>query len=198
VPEYLKIPVLRQQAKLAFREPTAFITPVLDGVVTDFYEWQGAGYVEGRPPLSAMHSQREYFSRIYFGFNLDQLYLRFDPAAAVADDVLDTPEVHVQFIEPRPAKLIFRLDLPEPPLLTLMHSQDGTSFGTARTYDSIRRKKVIELAVPFKDLGFGPGMQVRFVVRVMQGDLELERIPHERHVTFTVPDQTFEGAMWRA
>jgi len=35
-------------------------------------------------------------------------------------------------------------------------------------------------------------------VRVMQGDLELERIPHERHVTFTVPDQTFEGAMWRA
>src|SRR3989441_476929 len=198
VPEYLKIPVLRQQAKLAFREPTAFITPVLDGVVTVFYEWQGAGYVEGRPPLSAMHSQGEYFSRIYFGFNLDQLSLRFDPAAAVADDVLDTPEVHVQFIEPRPAKLIFRLDLPEPPLLTLMHSQDGTSFGTARTYDSIRRKKVIELAVPFKDLGFGPGMQVRFVVRMMQGDLELERIPHERHVTFTVPDQTFEGAMWRA
>jgi hypothetical protein len=79
-----------------------------------------------------------------------------------------------------------------------MHSQDGTSFGVARTYDSIRRKKVIELAVPFKDLGFGQGMQVRFVVRVMQGDLELERVPHERHVTFTVPDQTFEGAMWRA
>src|SRR2546426_1784612 len=47
------------------------------------------------------------------------------------------------------------------PYTTLFRS----SFGTARTYDSIRRKKVIELAVPFKDLGFGPGMQVRFVVR---------------------------------
>jgi len=35
-------------------------------------------------------------------------------------------------------------------------------------------------------------------VRVMQGDIELERIPREQHVTFTVPDQTFEGAMWRA
>jgi alpha-amylase/alpha-mannosidase (GH57 family) len=198
VPEYLKISVLRQRGKLAFREPTAFITPVLDGVVTDFYEWQGAGYVEGRRALSAMHTPREFFSRIYFGFNLDQLYLRFDPAPAVAEGALDTPDVHVQFSEPRPAKLIFRLDMPEPPLLTLKHSQDGASFSVARTYDSIRRKKVIELAVPFKDLEFGPGMQVRFVVRVMQGDLELDRIPHERHVTFTVPDHTFEGAMWRA
>ncbi|TLY21699.1 MAG: glycoside hydrolase, partial [Nitrospirae bacterium] len=198
VPEFLKVPVLRQRAKLAFREPTGFIRPVLDGVVTDFYEWQGAGYVEGRPSLSAMHIRSEFFSRIYFGFNLDQLYLRFDPAASAANDALGAPEVHVQFIEPRPAKLIFRLDLPEPPLLTLMHSQDGTSFGVARTYDSIRRKKVIELAVPFKDLGLDPGTQVRFVVKVMQGGLELARIPHERHVSFTVPDQTFEGAMWRA
>jgi len=195
VPEYLKISVLRQRAKLAFRGPTALITPVLDGVVTDFYEWQGAGYVEGRPPLSAMHNRREFFSRIYFGFNLDHLYLRFDPAASAADDA---PEVHVQFIEPRPAKLIFRLDLPEPAQFTLMHSPDGTSPPSARTYDSIRRKKVIELAVPFKDLGLDPGMLVRFVVKVMQGNLELERIPHEQHVTFTVPDQTFEGAMWRA
>src|SRR5206468_11254646 len=97
-------------------------------------------------PLRAMHSRAEFFSRIYFGFNLNQLCLRFDPAAALADDAVDTPEVLVQFIEPRPAKLIFRLELPEPPLLTQMHSQDGTSFGIARTYDSIRRKKVIELA----------------------------------------------------
>jgi hypothetical protein len=194
----MKVPVLHQRAKLAFREPTAFITPVLDGVVTDFYEWQGAGYVEGRPSLSAMHIRSEFFSRIYFGFNLDQFYLRLDPLTLGEGAESDTPEVHVQFIEPRPAKLIFRLDLPEPSVLTLMLSQDGASLTAARTYDTIRRKKVIELAVPFKDLGLDPGTHVRFVVKVMQGDLELDRIPHERHVSFTVPDQTFEGAMWRA
>src|SRR5207245_7209589 len=122
----------------------------------------------------------------------------FDPAVSAADGALGTPEVHVQVIEPRPAKLIFRLDLPDPSQFTLVHSPDGSSPPSTRTYDSIRRKKVIELAVPFKDLGLDPGMQVRFAVSVMQGDLELERIPHEQHVTFTVPDQTFEGAMWRA
>src|SRR5207249_4765906 len=181
----LKVPVLRQRAKLAFREPTAFITPVLDGVVTDFYEWQGAGYVEGRPSLSAMHIRSEFFSRIYFGFNLDQLYLRFDPAASAANDALEAPEVHVQFIEPRPAKLIFRFDLPEPPLLTLMHSQDGASFGVARTYDSIRRKKVIELAVPFKDLGLDPGTLVGFVLAVGQVRVEGERFAAEVRVSLT-------------
>jgi hypothetical protein len=31
----------------------------------------------------------------------------------------------------------------------------------------------------------------------MRGDLELDRIPSHRPLAFTVPDHTFEGAMWK-
>lgn len=197
VPEFLKVPVLRQAAKMDIREPSALIAPALDGIVTDFYEWQGAGYVNGRPPLSSMHNRREYFSRVYFGFSLDQFYLRLDPLPPDETDDGGPVDVHVHFLEPRPAKLVFRLDLPDPPQFTLRLSPDGTAFEPARSFDTIRRKKVIELAVPFKELGLHTGMRVQLVVTVVRGDLELDRIPHHRPLAFTVPDQTFEGAMWK-
>ncbi len=94
-----------------------------------------------------------------------------------------------------------------------MHQREQGRLGQVEPKDQLGRPRHDELhvhlgggAIPnfnkrgvrFKDLGFGQGMQVRVVVRVMHGDLELERVPHERHVTFTVPDQAFEGAMWRA
>jgi alpha-amylase/alpha-mannosidase (GH57 family) len=197
VPEFLKVPVLRQTSKMDIREPSALIAPALDGIVTDFYEWQGAGYVTGRPPLSSMHQRREFFSRLYFGFSLDQFYLRLDPLPSDETDDGGPTDVHVYFIEPKPARLVFRLDLPDPPQFTLWLSADGTAFEPARSFDTIRRKKVIELAIPFKELGLHAGMRVQLVVTVMRGDLELDRIPSHRPLAFTVPDHTFEGAMWK-
>ncbi|MEK6602892.1 MAG: glycoside hydrolase family 57 protein [Nitrospirota bacterium] len=197
VPEFLKVPVLRQTSKMDIREPSALIAPALDGIVTDFYEWQGAGYVTGRQPLSSMHSRREYFSRLYFGFSLEQFYVRLDPLPPEETGDGGSADVHVYFIEPKPARLVFRLDLPDPPHFTLWLSADGTAFEPARSFDTIRRKKVIELAVPFKELGLQAGTRVQFVVTVMQGDLELDRIPAHRPLAFTVPDHTFEGAMWK-
>jgi len=166
--------------------------------------------VDGRPHLSSMHNRTEYFHRIYFGFNLECFYLRLDAlpfgkapeSEASSDEFLEEtegqPDVHVHFIEPKQAKLVFRLDLPDPPQFTLFLSPDGTALSPGRIYDTIRRKKVIELAVPFKDLGLDSGMRVRFVVKVMRGDLELDRIPPQQPLAFTVPDHTFEGSMWRA
>jgi hypothetical protein len=70
-------------------------------------------------------------------------------------------------------------------------------FLPVRTLPSISRKKIIELALPFKDLDVKPGARVHLVVKVMQGDIELERYPQDRPLTFTVPDHTFEASMWR-
>ncbi len=209
VPEFLKIPVMRPGARTAVREPTALITPSLDGIVTDFYEWQGAGSVDCRPPLSSMHKGPVLFSRIYFGFSLEQFYVRLDPLPSeeggggqpleesVAQELRESPEVHIHFVEPRPVKLVFRLDLPDPPRFALWAGADGSAFAFVRTYDSIRRKKIIELAMPFKDLALHPQARVHLVIKVMRGGLELERFPRDRPLAFTVPDHTFEGSMWK-
>src|SRR5207249_6950529 len=76
VPEFLLLPIWhRPSMEAVVQKPVALIAPCIDGVVTNFYEWRGAGYIEGRPPLTAMYKGTAVFNRIYFGFSLEYLYL---------------------------------------------------------------------------------------------------------------------------
>ena len=208
VPEFLKNPVWRRVGtEVTIREPVALISPCIDGIVSDFYEWRGAGYMDGRAPLSAMYKGPPVFSRVYFGFNFDQFYLRLDPAEESRDSESSDAdshrhstetEVHVQFLEPRPAELVFALNQPDPPQFTLHGSVDGINVLPVRAYDTIRRKKIIELAVPLKDLSVELGSEIQLVIKVMAGGLERERLPQHQPLVLKVPDHTFEATMWKA
>ncbi|MEP6600486.1 MAG: glycoside hydrolase family 57 protein [Nitrospirota bacterium] len=212
VPEFLLLPIWhRPSMEAVVQKPVALIAPCIDGVVTNFYEWRGAGYIEGRPPLTAMYKGTAVFNRIYFGFSLEYLYLRFDPAEAGSRSVPPTgeapvgesggamaPVVHVQFLEPHHLKLVFALDLSEPARFRVLKSSDGISFFPGGTYDTIRRKKIIELMVPLKDLGLRLGSSAHIVIKVMDGGLERERLPQYEPLVLQVPDETFEATMWKA
>src|SRR5690349_15038994 len=59
-------------------QPLSLLHPTLDGLVTDFFEWRGAGTINPNPPLGAMWKAEGLFSAISFGCDLEHLYLRLD------------------------------------------------------------------------------------------------------------------------
>src|SRR6185503_7341942 len=142
VPEFLLQPIWRRQiVEATVQEPVALIDPCIDGLVTDFYEWRGAGCIDARPPLSAMYTRPGLFSRVYFGFNLEHFFLRFDPVdvrpgeetppdngLVASDEDMAATVVQVQFLEPNHLKLVFSLDDSQPERFTLFKSSDGISF----------------------------------------------------------------------
>ena len=65
-----------------------------------------------------------------------------------------------------------------------------------RSYETIAWGKILELSVPFADLGFGAGEKVRFFATVRDARLELMRFPGEGMLELTVPDEHFEAEMW--
>jgi hypothetical protein len=210
VPEFLLLPIWQGRSQDAqVQQPMALISPCVDGLVTDFYEWRGAGFIVARPVLSAMYTEPALFSRVYFGCSLDQLFMRFDFAEISSNETQEAMavltgdngggpplDVVVQLLEPHHAKLVFRLNAPEK--LQLFKSIDGINFVPERVYDSIRRKKIIEFAVPLKDLGCDPGSAAQVVIKVLEGGLERERLPSSQSLTISVPDETFEAKMWKA
>ena len=213
VPEFLLQPIWqRQSGRATVQEPVSLIDPCIDGIVTDFYEWRGAGYIDGQPPLSAMYRGPGIFTRVYFGFNLEHFFLRFDPLdvrsceetppddgpPVEADEKTAAPVVQVQFLEPNHLKLVFSLEPSAPERFTLFKSSDGISFFSAATYESIRRRKIIELRAPLKDLGVQLGSTVHLVIKVLTAGLERERLPPYHPLTLRVPDQSFEATMWKA
>ena len=87
--------------------PLALLNPSIDGLVTDFFEWRGAGRIKTQPPLGAMWKAVGVLTDIQFGWSLDQLYLRLDPdeqsqtreAGLTVELQLQTPEhlYHLSF-----------------------------------------------------------------------------------------------------
>ncbi len=80
-PEALARPILRGQDGELLEPPANQIHPVLDGEVTSYFEWLGAGRY--RPDLrsGAMHGGRVPFTEMFYGSDGEFLYVRLDGAS---------------------------------------------------------------------------------------------------------------------
>jgi hypothetical protein len=197
VPESLNHSVM-DASRLAtvqpIRLPVRLISPTIDGVVTSFFEWRGAGSIDPAPPLGAMWKSSDLFGQIVFGFNLEALFVRLDlqkPAVYAGFCV----EIHIASGAIR-HKAVFPLVLDGLERLTLW-TATADSYQQKGQYDSIAFRKIIELGIPFKDLDFDAGQEVKFSIAVTQEGLEIERYPRHHPVVFRVPDRNFEATMWR-
>src|ERR1041385_2887363 len=177
--------------------PLALLSPSLDGRVTDFVEWRGAGRIKTQPPLGAMWKAEGVLTEIQFGWSLDQLYLRLDPdeqsqtrqAGLTVELQLQTPEhlYHASFPLTSSVTNQFLLSL----------KVASGSWQELGTYQSICHGKIVELAVPFKDMQLTPGQEFHMTILVLERHLEIARYPHHKPATLLVPGPEFEANLWR-
>jgi hypothetical protein len=177
--------------------PLALLNPSLDGLVTNFFEWHGAGRINPQPPLGAMWKAEGVLTDIHFGWSLDRLYLRLDPdeqsqprqAGLTVELQLQTPE-HLYHMS-------FSLAPSESAQFLLSKKLTDGSWQEIGPYQSICHRKIVELAVPFKDLQLTAGQELRMNILVMEHRLEVARYPHHKPATFLVPGPEFEANLWR-
>ncbi len=196
-PDFLNEPLVRMREPDSVRQPVGLLSPILDGLVSDFFEWREAGTIDPSPPLGAMWRSNRLFTYLGFGFSLETLFLRLDPDETLVSE-RTAPEVEVRLhTSTATHKLTFSLAPPGPDSFTLFVASSGGPFAQVGRFTSICRREVIELAVRFKELNLEAGQDVRMSVIVMQDGLEVERYPRQHPVALTVPDQDFEARMWR-
>ena len=69
----LSVPAASPEADLRDQRRSPCYTPPSMDIVTDFFEWRGAGTIKTQPPLGAMWKAEGLFTAIQFGWSLDQL-----------------------------------------------------------------------------------------------------------------------------
>ena len=84
-PESLQRPV-RERAPRAFLLPAAPVRPVVDGRVTDYFEWLPAGRADAGS--GTMQSSSRLVRELWFGSDGERLHLRLDPADPPASNSL--------------------------------------------------------------------------------------------------------------
>lgn len=199
-PEQLNQPLCRVAAQPDtdhVTQPLALLAPTIDGLVTDFFEWRGAGSIRTQPPLGAMWKADGLFTSIQFGWSLDQFSLRFD-----LDEMTHARQsglrVEIALQGPRDTfRLTFSLTPSGPQQFTLFQAAGPDAWQEIGPYHSISRRTILELAVPWKDLHLEQGQEVRMWIVVLEHDLEAARYPHHRPAVLTVPGPEFEAGLWR-
>ncbi len=77
-PEELSRPILRVAVPAVQVDPSGAIRPRIDGEVSSYFEWIGAGSYRVDERSGSMHGKRFVVKEVYFGSDGDQLFLRVD------------------------------------------------------------------------------------------------------------------------
>lgn len=191
VPAHLLEPISAEEHKAFVTPPKNFITPRLDGEVTTYFEWQGAGVFNPRELGGAMHQVSHFMEDLRFGFDLDHFYLRMSMRPAPWQLIETGHRFHILLMHPK----MLRLSIDQADSFELLESIEGEWKSHGRR-NTVCCGKIIELALPWKDIGAKPGEILRFQVQILKDEMVLETSPEERTIPVEVPDEDFELKMW--
>ncbi|MCX6339155.1 MAG: glycoside hydrolase family 57 protein [Candidatus Aureabacteria bacterium] len=200
VPEALDTPIINLGRVRVAHEPKAFLKPTIDGRESSYYEWVDAGHYRAARSDTTMCKTEAFIKAICYGFDERTLFLRIDPLKREELRNDTDYHIHLHFTKPRECRISFSLNQKKimNPEFKLCHREASGRYGRRVSYTTIAIDRIIELAIPFRDLGFKKREEVCFYLQVKSGTLELERHPHGGYISFTVPAEDFELERWTA
>jgi len=173
-------------------EPIDFITPTIDGRMTDYFEWKPAGFYQVGHSGGSMHQVDTVLKSFYYGFDLDHLYFRLDVNTPISDKAIEELGFKIVFLAPEKREV----------QLNLMAGGKIREFsvllpGSRETLTTAAASKIIELSVPLTSLHLPKDYaNLEFVILVQKNNLEIERWPYQSSVILPRPSEDFTLKTW--
>jgi alpha-amylase/alpha-mannosidase (GH57 family) len=182
--------------------PTGFIAPSLDGEVTSYFEWIGAGCVEAGAAAGAMHQvapRAATLTLVEFGFDLDNLFVRVDASKPMREVLALGLHVSLKFLKPVGIQVVagWRDGVPEATLLERGETHER-SMPVGCLGLGVAAGRILEIRVPFDCLGLRAGQATAFIIALRHGTEELEHHPRHRAIEVAIPGAEFASANWTA
>ena len=165
-PEELSRPILRISARDECVAPSGAVHPVIDGEVTSYFEWLGAGLYRVDERGGSMHGKKFLVSEVQFGSDGASFYLRVDfrPGTEMELSGMEA-RVNLQALDgalPFAATIRFEG--------AAVHGPEGVQCAFAR---------VLEAQFPLAAAGVLGGRGLRFQLSLWQGGLPLDAVPQQ-------------------
>jgi len=190
-PDDLHLPIKAVRRENPVLPPTEFIAPKIDGVVTSYFEWISAGvYQTEAGTTGTMHRAQNFLKSIYYGFDLNTLYIRLDPTRLMAPDQLLGYQFKIIFLNPPGYEVSIQVD-----------EKGQAQIKTARPEPladghKAAYVKVLEVALPLAAYPISPSDTYRFCVTVCKDELEQERWPAVKAITLPFPTPHIFSESW--
>ena len=194
IPDVLKTNICRSEVAREARKPTDLITPQIDGLITSYYEWAGAGLYEAGRNLGAMYRSERCIEAVHFGSDLTTFYLRVDFRKGV--ELPSKAALRVNFVDPTHRALMVSSLTPTLKTAALWDTEPTSSSRKLIDVELIKFDRILELGIPLTALGWNKREQASFFVQLLEQDVELERHPDIGALNLTVPDELFAAENW--
>lgn len=175
-PDDLSRPILKVEPKASHDLPTGLISPTIDGDVTSYFEWLGAGHYKVDERSGAMHGQRFLIRDLYYGSDGPSIYLRLD-----FESRMENGMANLRISPAHDGARATEASLP------VMPGGAGTVGEIAYAYSSI-----FEIRVPLAAIGASERQPVRFQISIWQDGLPLDALPQQGWLEV----QTAEPTVW--
>ena len=179
VPRAFAQPIVRDISTSPLLLPENTISPMIDGRMTNFYEWTGAGLYDSLKAGGSMHHTTRYISALHFGYDLTNVYIRLDFHNRMGIDLLDQPR--------------FIVELKTPDLLRLELAREGEAFRAERAGSFVYAlEDILEVAIS-RDLiwpdGFGA---LDLTMFLYEGAEKIESPSGDEPLRISVPQRNKE------
>jgi alpha-amylase/alpha-mannosidase (GH57 family) len=177
------------------RPPVALIHPRISGEGSrgHYYAWQGAGKYD--VPRGAAMAGSPYLECIYFGFDLEHLFLRLDPRRDRVSELSSTT-MEVEFVTEDRRLILLATPTANDPQKWELFEEAGEARKALGVGESVAFKRSLELSIPFKKLGVTPRQQVQLAIRLVKDGVALARYPADGQFFLQAPDAAFEAENW--
>lgn len=161
-PEELSRPILKIGVKEFNEPPSGPIRAAIDGEVTSYFEWLGAGIYRVDDRSGAMHGHRFLVNELRYGSDGQSLYLRIDFGDRAVRHDLEGLQLRVNVQGRSHATEVHSLDL----------AMNGAIAGGETAFG-----KILEARVALTALGLKTGQPVNFQLSLWLGGLPVEALP---------------------
>jgi len=193
-PEELSRPILRVALPATLIEPSGPITPLIDGQVTSYFEWLGAGVYRVDERSGSMHGKKFLVEEVQFGSDGANLYLRFDFHAAYQQELAGM-EARITSGPGGAAGDSY---------VAIGFTHGGGSITEARmagAADTTMQPgpaecmlgRVLEVRLSLAAMGVKPGQGVRFQCSLWQGGLPMDAVPQQGWLELRTTDPALMG-----
>jgi len=148
-------PILTMQPGYFHEPPANAIQAVIDGEVTSYFEWMGAGHYRSDARSGAMHGARNAVGELYYGADETNFYLRLD-----FEGLAEFNQIELRTKDKRV------------PLL------NNPAVESAQ-------RKILEARVPFELLGRPKDQPLSFQLTLLEDNVPLETVPPEGWIEVT-------------
>jgi alpha-amylase/alpha-mannosidase (GH57 family) len=188
VPPKLGEPIKRAFLGAQVVPATDWLNVQVDGRVSSYFEWLGAGYYSMSRRGGAMHSQMHFLGEIFYGFNEDRLFIRIDP---LHETFTQLKNCELRLIFEAGTTIRFSVRVHEGALISLSAEENGRECEPDDGSFSIVIDKIIEVSIARSLFALAGLSAVRFSTSLWREGLALDLVPREGSLEFPLGEDYF-------